>query len=72
MCRGERAGDEARGLAHSAFADRLRDMALVIDRVDLLGYVATDARVRDAAAGTLRVPLASAVAYHLAAIELEA
>lgn len=40
-------------------------MALVIDRVDLLGCVATDARVRDDAAGTLSAPLVGAAAYHL-------
>ena len=39
-------------------------MAFVIDRVDLLAYVAADPRVRDAA-GTLWVPLASAAAYYL-------
>ena len=40
-------------------------MAFVIDRVDLLAYTADHARVRDAAAGTLAVPLASAAAYYL-------
>ena len=40
-------------------------MAFVIDRVDLLAYTAADARVRDDAAGTLSVPLASAAAYYL-------
>lgn len=40
-------------------------MAFVIDRVDLLAYVAADPRVRDAAAGTLSVPLARAAAYYL-------
>ena len=40
-------------------------MAFVIDRVDLLAYAAEDARVRDAAAGTLSVPLASTAAYYL-------
>ena len=40
-------------------------MAFVIDRVDLLAYAAADARVRDAAAGTLAVPLATAAAYYL-------
>lgn len=40
-------------------------MAFVIDRVDLLAYVAAAPRVRDAAAGTLWVPLASAAAYYL-------
>ena len=53
------------GLAHSAFADRLLGMAFVIDRVDLLGYVAADACMRDEATGTLSVPLASAAAYYL-------
>lgn len=56
--------DETRGLAHSAFADTLRDMAFVIDRVDLLAYVAADPRTRDAATATLWVPLASAAAYY--------
>ena len=37
-------------------------MAFVIDRVDLLAYVATDPRMLDAAAGTLSIPLASAAA----------
>ena len=40
-------------------------MAFVIDRVDLLGYLASDACMRDAATGTLSVPLASAAAYYL-------
>ena len=40
-------------------------MAFVIDRVDLLGYVAADACMRDEATGTLSVPLASAAAYYL-------
>ena len=40
-------------------------MAYVIDRVDLLGYLASDARVRDPAAGTLVVRLSEAVAYYL-------
>ena len=40
-------------------------MAFVIDRVDLPGYVAAEARVGDAAAGTLSVPLASAAANYL-------
>ena len=40
-------------------------MAFVIDRVDLLAYVAADSRVRDAATGTLWVPLASAAAYYI-------
>ena len=39
-------------------------MAFVIDRVDLLAYVAAEPRVRDAAAGTLSVPLANAAAYY--------
>ena len=39
-------------------------MAFVIDRVDLLAYVAADPRLRHAA-GTLWVPLASAAAYYL-------
>ena len=61
----DRAVSAARGLARSALADRLRGMAFVIDRVDLLAYAAEDARVLDAAAGTLSVPLASAAAYYL-------
>ena len=40
-------------------------MAFVIDRVDVLGYVAADACMRDEATGTLSVPLASAAAYYL-------
>ena len=40
-------------------------MAFVIDRVDLLGYVAADARMRDDAKGTLSVPLVSVAAYYL-------
>ena len=40
-------------------------MAFLIDRVDLLAYGAADARLNDAAAGTLSVPLASAAAYYL-------
>ena len=40
-------------------------MAFVIDRVDLLAYLASDARVRDDADGTVSVPLASAAAYYL-------
>ena len=39
-------------------------MAFVIDRVDLLGYVAADVCMRDEAAGTVSVPLASAAAYY--------
>ena len=62
-------GDKPRagswGLAHSVFADRLRVMAFVIDRVDLLGYLASDACLRDEAAGTVSVPLANAAAYYL-------
>ena len=40
-------------------------MAFVIDRVDLLAYAAEDARVLDAAAGTLSVLLARAAAHYL-------
>ena len=40
-------------------------MTFVIDRVDLLAYLASDARVRDDADGTVSVPLASAAAYFL-------
>ena len=40
-------------------------MAFVIDRVDLLAYAAEDARVRDAATGTLSVPLDTVAAYYL-------
>ena len=40
-------------------------MAFVIDRVDLRAYLASDARVRDNADGTVWVPLASAAAYNL-------
>lgn len=54
-----------RGLAHSAFADRLRGMAFVIDRVDSLGYVASGACMREEATGTLSVPLGSAAAFYL-------
>ena len=61
----DRAASAARGLAHSALADRLRGMAFVIDRVDLLAYLAPDARMRDDADGTVLVPLASAAAYYL-------
>ena len=39
-------------------------MAFVIDRVDLLAYAASDARVRDAGGGTLSVPLAIAAANY--------
>ena len=53
-----------RGLADSVFADRLRGMPFVIDRVDLLGYVASDACMQDDAPGTLSVPLASGAAYY--------
>ena len=38
-------------------------MAFVIDRVDLPAYLASDARVRDDADGTVSVPLASAAYY---------
>lgn len=50
-------------LYFAVFADRLRDMACLFDRVDLLGYLATDPRVHDAP-GTLSVPLAGAAAYY--------
>ena len=40
-------------------------MAFVIDRVELLGYVASDACLRDDATGTLSVPLAPAAAFYL-------
>ena len=39
-------------------------MAFVIDRVDLLGYVAADACMSDDAAGTVSVPLVSVAAYY--------
>ncbi len=40
-------------------------MAYVIDRVDLLGYLASDARVRDPSDGTIVVRLSEAAAYYL-------
>ena len=40
-------------------------MAYVIDRVDLVGYLASDARVRDPSTGTLVVRLSEAAAYYL-------
>ena len=40
-------------------------MAFVIDRVDLLGHLASNACMRDDATGTVSVPLASAAAYYL-------
>ena len=40
-------------------------MAYVIDRVDLLGYLASDARLRDPQEGTLVVRLSEAAAYYL-------
>ena len=40
-------------------------MAHVIDRVDLLGYLASDARMRDPSTGTLVVQLSNAAAYYL-------
>ena len=40
-------------------------MAFVIHRVDLLGCLASDARMRDEAADTVSVPLASAGSYYL-------
>ena len=40
-------------------------MAYVIDRVDLLGYLAFDARVREPSTGTLVVRLSEAAAYYL-------
>ncbi len=40
-------------------------MAFVIDRVDLLGYLASDACMRDETTGMVSVPLASAAAYYL-------
>ena len=52
------------GLAHYGFTDRLRDMAYVIDRIDLLGYVASSGCMRDAA-GMLSGTLSSAGAYHV-------
>ena len=39
-------------------------MAHVIDRVDLLGYLASDARVLDPSTGTLVVRLSEAAAYY--------
>ena len=45
--------------------DRLPGMAYVIDRVDLLGYLASDARVRGLSSGTLVVRLSEAAAYYL-------
>ena len=43
-------------------ADRLPGMAYVIDRVDLLGYLASDIRVREPSTGTLVVRLSEAAA----------
>ena len=40
-------------------------MAFVIDRVDLLGYLASDACMRDDVKGTVSVRLASAAAFYL-------
>ena len=37
----------------------------MIDRVDLLGYLASNAGMRDEATGMVSVPLASAAAYYL-------
>ena len=45
--------------------DRLPGMAFVIDRVDLLGYLASGARVRDPATGTHVASLAEVAAYYL-------
>ena len=44
---------------------RLPDMAFVIDHVDLLGYLASDARLRDPATGTLVARLGKAAAFYL-------
>ena len=40
-------------------------MAYVIDQVDLLGYLASDARVRGPFTGTLAVHLSEAVVHYL-------
>ena len=40
-------------------------MSFIIDHVDLFGYLASDARVRDNATGTLVARLAEAAAYYL-------
>ena len=40
-------------------------MAFVIDHVDLLGYLASDARLRDPATGTLVARLGKAAAFYL-------
>ena len=40
-------------------------MAFIIDHVDLLGYLASDARVRDSATGTLVARHGEAAAYYL-------
>lgn len=40
-------------------------MEFVIDRVDLLAYVAGDACIRNHASGTLSVPLKNAAAFYL-------
>ena len=40
-------------------------MSFIIDHVDLLGYLASDARVRDSATGTLVARLGEAAAYYL-------
>ena len=40
-------------------------MAFVIDQVDVLGYLASDARVRDASTGTVVARLSEAAAFYL-------
>ena len=44
------------------FVDRLPGKAFVIDQADWLGYLASDARVRDSSTGTVVARLAEAAA----------
>ena len=46
-------------------AERLLSMAYVIDQVDLLGYLASDACVREPSTGTLVVRLSESADYYL-------
>ena len=46
-------------------AYRLPGMAYLIDRADPLGYLASDARVRDPSTGTLVVRLSEAAGYRM-------
>ena len=47
------------------FADRLPGMAFVIDQVDVLCYLASDVRARNASAGTVVARLSEAPAFYL-------